>query len=555
MRTRKFYIIAFLLIISINNCESNAELLYTFLDQKNNVSFCSASPNLAYNVKDLCRLKNINLDSKIFVPLTKQPNKDKYFCSRYPYSTKEEICHSYFIQEDIKSSQEDKQKANKELEKKLPDFHNIIGAKINNSVVEKLQSAKERFTSNEIDLIPDYSNNPCYQQKSNFVQLKVILTKYDYYNDILEDYARYIENIKPFSAEKAFTYINYINRNIYPNSLRLTFDNCSEKNMLVQHAALSLNLKELSVNIDLNSGKQAFMMQNDEEQYSNSAYFTMRYNDLWLKNSSLNYELKGYNDNYKHNIKYSKLFNISATQFINTSISFNNFDYTADVYTLDNFSNLTNNILGIGNNHSSNNFILDANYTTLKAYDIEYTIGYMHRYAKYKHKSDLYKNHSYKVNNIYAITRFHKLGISLYLDNEFSFNKKYRNTIAAIFYKKNLKDYFFNTLLMYGDRNINSEYRARYYNNEFIAGKKINISSRILKQIKPYIGLRYMDIRGYNKKDNIKITSMKNNKLQKIIGIDIIPVHSRNNDIILKFAYWHSSNKKNGLSLELGLTL
>ena len=108
---------------------------------------------------------------------------------------------------------------------------------------------------------------------------------------------------------------------------------------------------------------------------------------------------------------------------------------------------------------------------------------------------------------------------------------------------------------MYGDRNINSEYRARYYNNEFIAGKKINISSRTLKQIKPYIGIRYMDIRGYNKKDNIKITSMKNNKLQKIIGIDIIPVHSRNNDIIFKFIYWHSSNKKNGLSLELGLTL
>ena len=503
--------------------------------------------NAVMTRQEVCQITNHNLFLAVF-----QDCKQRFYCVHTGNRlqdvalTKKEICRSYSIQEDIKNRQEEKQEVNEELEKKLPDFHNIIGAKINNSVVEKLQSAKERFTSNEIDLVSDYSNNPCYQQKSNFVQLKVILTKYDYYNDILEDYARYIENIKPFSAKKAFTYINYINRNIYPNSLRLTFDNCSEKNMLVQHATLSLNLKELSVNIDLNSGKQAFMMQNDEEQYSNSAYFTMRYNDLWLKNSSLNYELKGYNDNYKHNIKYSKLFNISATQFINTSISFNNFDYMADVYTLDNFSNLTDNILGIGNNHSSNNFILDANYTTLKAYDIEYTIGYMHRYAKYKHKSDLYQNHSYKVNNIYVITRFHKLGISLYLDNEFSFNKKYRNTIAAILYKRSFKDYFFNALLMYGDRDINSEYSARYYNNKFAAGKRINVSSRTLKQIKPYIGLRYMDIRGYNKKDN---------KLQKIIGIDIIPVHGRNNDIILKLAYWHSSNKKNGLSLELRLTL
>ena len=550
---KRFVFLLATLIIRTFVCESKAEL-YTVLRSKGGGYICTSTPYFAIDTKDLC-YSSIAKSEK-FTPLVK--NKSQTFvCSVNPYlsSSKEEICHSYYIQEDIKNRQEEKQEVNEELEKKLPDFHNIIGAKINNSVVEKLQSAKERFTSNEIDLISDYSNNPCYQQKSNCVQLKVIFTKYDYYNDILEDYARYIENIKPFCAEKASTYINYINRNIYPNSLQLTLDDCNEKNMLVQYATLSLNLKELSTNIYLNSDKQAFIMQNDEEQYSNSYYFTMRYNDLWLKNSSLSYELRGYSDNYMHKIKYSKLFNLSATQFINTSISFNNFDYMADVYTLDNFSNLTNNILGIDNNYLLNNFILDANYTTLKASDTEYTIGYMHRYAKYKHKSDSYKNHSYNVNNVYAITRFHKLGISLYLDNEFSFNKKYRNTIAAILYKKNLKDYFFDALLMYGDRNINSEYRARYYNNEFIAGKKINISSRTLKQIKPYIGIRYMDIRGYNKKDNIKITSMKNNKLQKIIGIDIIPVHSRNNDIIFKFIYWHSSNKKNGLSLELGLTL
>jgi hypothetical protein len=518
-----FIVCSFISNIIIFKC--NAEL-YTALhkDEINDKYHCSTSSFLAYTIDDLCNPRNIDLASKKYTHLVQLKNHgNSLFCSASPYlsQTQKEICHSYSIQEDIKNRQEEKHKTSEELGKKLHDLHDMIGAKINNSVVEKLQSTKERFISNEIDLIPDYSNNPCYQQKSNFVQLKVILTKYDYYNNILEDYAKYIENIKPFSAEKALTYINYINRSIYPNSLKLAFSNCSEKNMLVQHATLSLNLKKLSANIDLNSGKQAFMMLNDEEQYSNSAYFTMRYNDLWLKNSSLNYELRGYNDNYKHKIKYSKLFNISATQFINTSISFNNFDYMADVYTLDNFSNLTNNILGIDNNHSSNNFILDANYTTLRASDIEYTIGYMHRYAKYRYKSDSYKNHGYNVNNVYAITRFHKLGISLYLDNEFSFNKKYRNTIAAILYKRSFKDCFFNALLMYGDRNINAEYRARYYNNEFIASKKINISSRTLKQIKPYIGLRYMDIRGDNKKDSTKIVSMNNNKLQKIIGIDI----------------------------------
>ncbi|WPX97423.1 hypothetical protein [Candidatus Bandiella euplotis] len=65
-----------------------------------------------------------------------------------------------------------------------------------------------------------------------------------------------------------------------------------------------------------------------------------------------------------------------------------------------------------------------------------------------------------------------------------------------------------------------------------------------------------MNIKGHNKKNNnIQITSIENSKLQKIIGIDVIPVRMRDNDIVIKFIYWHNDNKKNGCSLEIGLKL
>ncbi|WPX97414.1 hypothetical protein [Candidatus Bandiella euplotis] len=133
-----------------------------------------------------------------------------------------------------------------------------------------------------------------------------------------------------------------------------------------------------------------------------------------------------------YSIKYSKLLNIKATQFIKSSVSYNNFDYMSDVYTLDNFNNSPIDILDLGNNYLSNNLILDFNYTGLYSPDIDYTIGCGHRWTKYKHKLDSYRNYRYNVSNAYGIIRFENLGIYLYLEKELTFNKKYKDTIAAI---------------------------------------------------------------------------------------------------------------------------
>ncbi|WPX96201.1 hypothetical protein [Candidatus Bandiella euplotis] len=537
MRSYKL-IAVYSIILNITTFECNAKL-YTILHKnKNNDKYhCSTSKFLSYTIDKLCKQKNDNLTSNKYTPLVYLENyKNKPFCSASPHlsSTKEEICSSYYI---------------KELKEGLRKRQNI-------SVIEKLQSAKEKIIRNEIDLTSNDFANPCKEQKGNLIKLKVILTKYDHYNDILMDYAKYIESISPFNVCKAFAYINYINRNIYPNSLKLTFDNYDEKNELALYGTLSLDLKNLSTDLGLNTGKKAFVIEEGEPKHSGLNYFAMGYNDMLLKNSRLNYEIKSYSKQFKHNIKYSKLLNIKATQFIKSSVSYNNFDYMSDVYTLDNFNNSPIDILDLGNNYLSNNLILDFNYTGLYSPDIDYTIGCGHRWTKYKHKLDSYRNYRYNVSNAYGIIRFENLGIYLYLEKELTFNKKYKDTIAAILYKGALKDYYFNALSMYGNRNINSEHRELYYNNEFVVGKKINISSKILEQMKPYIGLRYMNIKGHNKKNNnIQITSIENSKLQKIIGIDVIPVRMRDNDIVIKFIYWHNDNKKNGCSLEIGLKL
>ncbi|RST64476.1 hypothetical protein [Candidatus Aquarickettsia rohweri] len=446
----------------------------------------------------------------------------------------------------------------------IPEHKNlnqIIDNKLNTSVLESIQDVRECFLGSEIsnksEKLVYYLGNHFYKQ-CNSIQLKIIPSGSDYYDGILKRYATYLENIKPFDENKILEYVHFINRMLYPNSINLIPNNCSDKNFLHQCCAtLSFIKTNISANFDLNSEQKALLSQDSKDGFLYHNNFSIKYKDQWFKNSRLDYELKSnYSSNNQHKIKYTKLFEVSPTKFISTSVSYDNYDYLADIHGLDNLNNFVNNELTNENNkyrnYSSSNLVLSINYTTLNDHNKEYTVGYANRYAKYRHNFGLEKNHIYNINNIYTIIRLHELGVSFYLGNEFSFNEKYRNTVAAVFYKKDFKDYFFNSLLMYGDRKMNDDYKAKYYNSELKMGKTIDAPGRTFKYIIPSFSLNYISILGYGI-NNKKLNKNTKNKLQKVVGVTLVPKNKVYNKANLNFSYWQINNAQKGVSFSINL--
>ena len=105
---------------------------------------------------------------------------------------------------------------------------------------------------------------------------------------------------------------------------------------------------------------------------------------------------------------------------------------------------------------------------------------------------------------------------------------------------------------MYGDRKMNDDYKAKYYNSELKMGKTIDAPGRTFKYIIPSFSLNYISILGYGI-NNKKLNKNTKNKLQKVVGVTLVPKNKVYNKANLNFSYWQINNAQKGVSFSINL--
>lgn len=550
----------YFIAISFNviSCKCHAEELFTFLYKykQEDRYFCSQSLPLATTKEKLCNANNFNIDpTRKYSRLIKHSRiknvfgEDEYHCSTNPLlaSTREQICQSHTI----------------DFKDKINEIQGKASLKL---VFDSVQRKKERFLG--ININNDYKSSTDDQENHNNQvcnpsQIITISSGSAHDDQMLKEYAAHIANIKPYSRRKVLEYINFVNRNIYPNNIDLVLHNCGDKDHSKQYMTLAFGTKESAINFEVNSNELGLGYQDYAAEFLKMNRFSLNHKNLNLEGKAL-YNGLSEDINNQYNIKYNKVWVISPTEFVNTNVSYNNFDYLSDIYISDIYNTLLSNNFVINDvNFISSNFVLGVDYTALKNQNVEYTIGFTSSYTKYHPKFGITRDYDYNINNIYAITRLHELGVSFYLDNEFIASKKYRNTAAAVFYEKKFKNYFLNILFMYNDRRANLNDKIKYFNYDFKIGKHIYISHNILKRIKPHISIGCVDILNdlsnsnihLNQKNNVKIGYDIRNKFKKEVGISVLLTNKNNNMYALNVSGFHIDKNLKGVSLSMNVRL